>query len=96
VSGLGAQRTPSGIGRAVGIFYGIQGILNPRAHLVQRDTIMERHAIVDAKERLGTEILAHLQVFVEAESLRGIVAPGVPKWLLQECSGVFSLSGIKV
>ena len=77
---LCSQTAPKTVRVSVGIFDGVQRVLHPLPHLAYRDHFLVRHSTVDVKKRRRTEILAHLQIFVEPQTMRRIIFPDVPKW----------------
>ena len=97
MSGLGAHRAPDGIGRAIGIFNRIQRVLHPLAQAIERDGFFVRHADIDAKQRLGTEVFGKLQIFVIAQAVRGVVTPDVPerRARIQVANGVLPMIHVR-
>ena len=65
------QRAPPAFGRAVGILDRVQGVLHVLVQVGHLDELLcvlllVAHAAIDDEQRLGVEVLAHLQVFVVA------------------------------
>ena len=79
MAGSGPPCAPGGIGAGVGVLDGVECVLHPLPHLVQRNGFPVRHPDVDTKERLRAEVLRQLQVFVKPETVCGVIAPDVPE-----------------
>ena len=77
VAGLGPQRAPFALRRAVGVLDGIQGVLHVLVHLVHRHVVVVGHAAVDDEQRLGPDVLAELEIFVVAQAVVGMIAPEI-------------------
>ena len=94
---LGTQGTIFRGHIAVGILQGGQRLVNPRLQRVdgRLSTVPDAH--VHHVERLGTEVLGHLQVLMEANAVGGAVAPvhvPVAGTFLDGADGAFPAEGI--
>ena len=82
---LSTQCTHDGIGRLVGIGYSIQSILYQFVHrrniFVTRTAALAGHTTVNDIDRLGVQVLAHLQVFMIADSVCRAIRPDIPEML---------------
>ena len=80
MAGLGAESAPKRIGRAVRVFNRVERVLHPLAHVRQRNAlVVVRHAAFDVEVWRCAEVLAHDEVFVVAEAVRGVVFPDIPE-----------------
>jgi hypothetical protein len=77
VAVAGAEAAPDRVGGAVGVLDGIEGVLHPLIHDVHRGVLAMGHAGVDAEQRFRAEVLGHLEVFMVADGVGGLVAPDV-------------------
>ena len=76
MSVLGAQGAILGGHVAIGVFEGIQALLNPSVpQRVERGIAAMPDTHVHHVEGFGAEVLGHLQVFMEAYAVGGAVAP---------------------
>ena len=94
---LRAARTPESVRRPVGKFHRVQRVLHPLIHPVQRNGFMMGHAHIDAEQRFGTQVLRQLQVFVETQAMRGIIAPDIPqrRARINVANGVFPMVHVR-
>ena len=90
MSTLGTDASPYRSRRPVGIFNGVQGILNPLSHLIHWRNFLVRNTCIDTVQRFCTKIFGQLQIFIETQSMRGVVSPDIPK----RCSCVDISNGI--
>ena len=78
MAGLGPEPAPLAFDRAVGIFDGIQGVLDPGADLSLRTCVLVGYAAVDDEQRLRADVFTELQILVVAQAVGGTVSPQVP------------------